>query len=86
MKELLKFEADWCSQCKSLTPTLEKVMEEFPDVLLTKVDCEIEESKVEKYQVRSMPTLVYLINNIEVGRLTGAVPAEDIRGLLNKEL
>jgi thioredoxin-like negative regulator of GroEL len=85
MKELLKFEADWCSQCKALTPTLSNVIKEFPDVLLTRVDCEIEEAKVEKYQVRSMPTLVYLIDNIEIGRLTGAVPADKIRKLLNKE-
>lgn len=86
MKELLKFEADWCSQCKSLAPTLEKVMEEFPDVLLTRVDCEVDEELTMKYVIRSMPTLVYLIDNIEVGRLTGAVPADKIRELLNKEL
>lgn len=86
MKELLKFEADWCSQCKALSPTLAKVIKEFPDVTLTKVDCEVDEELTIKYGIRSMPTLVYLIDNIEVGRLTGAVPADKIRELLNKEL
>ncbi len=60
MKELLKFEAEWCGQCKALKPTLDNVLKDFPDVKLTIVDCEIEEQKTLKYQIRSMPTLIYL--------------------------
>lgn len=84
MKKLLKFEAEWCSQCKALTPTLTKVMKEFPDVELIKIDCEINEAETLKYQIRSMPTLIYLKDNMEVGRLVGAVPASQISELLNK--
>ena len=49
MKELLKFEAEWCGQCKALKPTLDNVLKDFPDVKLTIVDCEIEEQKTLKY-------------------------------------
>ena len=84
MKKLLKFEAEWCSQCKALAPTLTKVMEEFPDVELVKVDCEVDEQETLKYGIRSMPTLIYLKDNVEIGRLVGAVPADKIRELLNK--
>lgn len=84
MKKLLKFEAEWCSQCKALAPTLDSVLKEFPDVELTKVDCEVDEEETLKYGIRSMPTLIYLKDNVEVGRLVGAVPADKIRELLNK--
>ena len=84
MKKLLKFEAEWCSQCKALKPTLTNVLEEFPDVELVTVDCEVDEAETLKYQIRSMPTLIYLKDNREIGRLSGAVPADKIRELLNK--
>lgn len=83
-KKLLKFEAEWCSQCKALKPTLTKVLEEFPDVELVTVDCEVDEAETLKYSIRSMPTLIYLKDNVEMGRLTGAVPANKIEELLNK--
>lgn len=84
MKELLKFEAEWCGQCKALKPTLNNVLKDFPDIKLTIVDCEVDEEETLKYGIRSMPTLIYLKDNVEVGRLTGAVPADKIRELLNK--
>lgn len=84
MKELLKFEAEWCSQCKALKPTLNNVLKDFPDVKLTIVDCETDEQTTLKYQIRSMPTLIYLVDGMEVGRLSGAVPAAKIIELLNK--
>lgn len=84
MKKLLKFEAEWCSQCKALKPTLDRVLKNYPDVELVKVDCEIDEEETLRYGIRSMPTLIYLKDNIEVGRLSGAVPADKIKELLNK--
>lgn len=82
MKELLKFEAPWCNQCKALNSTLEKVMKDFSDVTLKIVDCD--EDIAQKYNIRNLPTLVYLKNNEEVGRIFGAVPASKIVELLNK--
>ena len=84
MKELLKFEAEWCGQCKALKPTLNNVLKDFPDVKLTIVDCETDEQTTLKYQIRNMPTLIYLKDGVEVGRLSGAVPANKIKELLSK--
>lgn len=84
MKELLKFEAPWCSQCKALTPTLDKVLEEFKDITLTRINCEEQEDLPNRYNIRNLPTLVYLKDGVEIGRLSGAVPATKIKELLNK--
>lgn len=82
-KKLLKFEAEWCGACKALTPTLTNVMKEFPDIDLVKIDCEDNDDLVSKYGIRNIPALIYLIDDKEVGRLTGAVPTDKIKELLN---
>lgn len=84
MKKLIKFEAPWCNQCKALKYTLDKVMKDFSDVTLEIVDCDEHEDIAQKYNIRNLPTLVYLKNNEEVGRIFGAVPASKIVELLNK--
>ena len=42
MKRILKFEAEWCGQCKVLTPILKRVLENHTDITLTTVDIETE--------------------------------------------
>lgn len=82
MKKLLKFKTEGCSQCKALTPTLNRVLQEYPDIELIEIDCDTEENFIEEYKIHNLPTLVYLIDNKEVGRTIGAVPANKIKQLL----
>lgn len=76
MKEILKFEAEWCGQCKALTPILKRVLENHTDITLTTVDIETEEETTLKYNIRNLPTLVFLKDNIEVGRTSGVLTAD----------
>jgi len=76
MKEILKFEAEWCGQCKALTPILKRVLENHTDITLTKVDIETEEETTLKYHIRNLPTLIFLKDNMEVGRTTGVLMAD----------
>lgn len=75
MKKILKFEAEWCGQCKALTPILKKVLENHTDITLTTIDIEIEEETTLKYNIRNLPTLVFIKDNIEVGRTSGVLTA-----------
>ena len=43
MKRIVKFESEWCGQCKALAPILKRVLENHTDVTLTTVDIETEE-------------------------------------------
>ncbi len=76
MKEILKFEAEWCGQCKALAPTLKRVLENHTNITLTTVDIETEEATTLKYNIRNLPTLIFLKDNIEVGRTTGVLTAD----------
>lgn len=76
MKRILKFEAEWCGQCKVLTPILKRVLENHTDITLTTVDIETEEETTLKYNIRNLPTLVFIKDSIEVGRTSGVLTAD----------
>lgn len=76
MKRILKFEAEWCGQCKVLTPILKKVLENHIDITLTTIDIETEEETTLKYNIRNLPTLVFIKDSIEVGRTSGVLTAD----------
>jgi thioredoxin 1 len=75
MKRILKFEAEWCGQCKALAPILKRVLENHTDITLTTVDIETEEETTLKYNIRNLPTLVFIKDDIEVGRTSGVLTA-----------
>ena len=75
MKKILKFEAEWCGQCKALAPILKRVLENHTDMTLTTVDIETEEETTPKYNIRNLPTLVFIKDDIEVGRTSGVLTA-----------
>ena len=57
---LVDFYADWCGPCKMLAPFVEEVAEEFEGrVKVCKVNVDDVESLAYKYNVRSIPTLLY---------------------------
>ena len=85
MKRILKFEAEWCVQCKVLTPILKRVLENHTDITLTTVDIETEEETTLKYNIRNLPTLVFIKDNIEVGRTSGVLTADMLENKI-KEL
>ena len=84
MKRILKFEAEWCGQCKVLTPILKRVLENHTDITLTTVDIETEEETTLKYNIRNLPTLVFIKDSIEVGRTSGVLTADMLENKIKK--
>lgn len=70
VNKVLKFSAQWCAPCRALGETLSKV----EDVTIENVDIDNNEELCEKYNIRSVPTLIFLNNeNKEVGRSVGNI-------------
>ncbi len=62
---LVDFYADWCGPCKTLTPILGELAQEFDGrVQFAKVDIDVEGNKdlAVKYGVMSVPTLIIFSN------------------------
>ena len=69
---LVDFYATWCGPCKMLAPFIEEIADEYEEkVKVCKVDVDNVEVLAYKYNVRSIPTLMYFkdgkLKDINVG-------------------
>ncbi|CAG5111786.1 Oidioi.mRNA.OKI2018_I69.chr2.g6060.t1.cds [Oikopleura dioica] len=69
---LVDFHASWCGPCKMMDPWLKNVIAQEDDVNLLKIDVDEFEDISLDFQVRAMPTVVFLKNGDEVNRFVGA--------------
>ncbi len=56
---LLDFWADWCMPCRMLSPVVDKLAEEYPNIKVGKVDVTTQSSLAAKFGVESIPALLY---------------------------
>ncbi len=84
---LVDFWAQWCAPCKVLMPVLEKITASYAgELLLAKVDCDVEQDIVARLGVQSLPTVVLFKDGKPVDGFTGAQSESDIRALLAKHV
>ena len=82
---LVDFWAQWCAPCKVLMPVLEKITQSYQgELLLAKVDCDLEQDIVGRLGVKSLPTVVLFKDGKPVDGFTGAQSESDIRTMLSK--
>lgn len=80
---LVDFWAEWCAPCKALMPLLAKITEEYGgELVLAKVNCDIEQDVVARFGVRSLPTVVLFKDGQPVDGFAGAQPESAIRAML----
>ena len=82
VNKVLKFSATYCGPCKALAATLKQVTE----VPIEECDVDDNEELCEKYNIRSVPTLIFLNDkNEELGRSVGNISLDSFYNKL-KEL
>ena len=78
--------ASWCGPCQQFAPVFEQAATEFePDVRLVKLNTEAEQGIATQLQIRSIPTLILFKQGKEVARISGALPAGQLRQWLQQQ-
>ena len=75
---ILLFTADWCKPCQSMKPIIKEVAEELP-VDYEFIDVTSEDSRIEKYLVRSTPTIVIEDGGLMKARFVGFQTADILK-------
>ena len=76
---MVDFWATWCPPCKALTPILEQISKDMPDIAIGKVNIEEAVDLADRYKVSAIPTLVFFKNGEEVKRLLGLQSEDAIK-------
>lgn len=79
---LVDFWASWCGPCRMLSPVVEQVADENPDLHVFKVNVDDEPEIAEKYGIQSIPTLIVFRGGQEVNRSVGVIPKAQILNLV----
>ena len=79
---LIDFFATWCGPCKMLSPIVDGIAEEHPEIKVCKIDIDEEPSLAEKFGVMSIPTLVVMKNGKPVRTSVGFKSRDAVLSLL----
>lgn len=78
MFQILYFSTTWCGPCKAMAPV---VAEASQTINIEKVDAEQNPQLSAQYNIRTVPTFIFLKNGQEVGRKSGAMRKQDFENL-----
>ncbi len=80
---VVDFWAVWCGPCKTIAPHLDAIATDYAGrVKVVKVNIDDEREVAEKYDIRSIPTLLFFKDGKVVDQVVGAVPKSNIAAKL----
>ncbi len=90
MVKVIKFSANWCLPCKILAPKLKEILEkpEFKDIQFEEIDIDKNQEFAKKYNIRSIPTVIVIKDDIVIERIVGMIPdkiEKSLNNILNKQ-
>ena len=85
---VVDFWATWCGPCRMIAPTLDALAAEYKDqgVTVAKVDVDVNVKTAARFNVRSIPMLLFFKDGKVVDQIVGAVPRPAIEEKLRKHV
>ena len=84
---LIDFWASWCAPCKAIGPVVDQLADEFEgQVKICKLNVDENPATPGQFGVRGIPTLILFKDGEVVDQVVGAVPKNQLEGLIRKAL
>ena len=84
---VIDFYADWCGPCRRVAPIMEKLAYEYDGKLLVyKVNVDQEKALASTFQVRSIPTVLFIPMKGQPIMQVGAMQEEGYRQVIEEQL
>lgn len=81
---LVDFYASWCGPCKMMAPVLEEIAGEYEGKIdVYKVDVDDERELAARFNVRSIPTLLFVPKGGMPQMIAGAMPKDALRAKID---
>jgi thioredoxin len=84
---VVDFWAEWCGPCRAVAPLLDQLATEYAGKLkVVKMDVDANQATSMRFNVRSIPTLMFFKNGARVDQVIGAVPKAHLVGKIDQHL
>ena len=81
MVKLMYFHASWCGPCKTFGPQVQDAVSEFEgdsNFEFSKINADSSPGEMAAYDIKSIPTLLYLVGDRVAFKSVGARPKSEI--------
>ena len=84
---LVDFWATWCGPCIAIAPHIEAIAHELDGkAKVFKVDVDSDGDLAGRFGVMSIPALIVFKGGLEVDRMVGAAPKDQIKAMLSRHV
>ena len=84
---LVDFSATWCGPCQMMGPVLDQMSAEYEGkAKIVKVDIDESMDLAQKYQIMSVPNMIFFKDGVPKDAVVGAVPVSYLKEKLEKLL
>lgn len=84
---VVDFYADWCGPCKMMSPVIDELAGDYEGkVKIGKVNTDENRAVASKYNVMSIPTIIFIKDGQVVDQVVGAVPKTVLEQKINSML
>lgn len=81
---IVDFWAPWCAPCRSFAPIFDAASKKYPEIVFGKVNTDEEQELAANFQIRSIPTLMVLREQVILFSQPGALHASALESIINQ--